>query len=330
MAVPVNLTEEEKLQLVRKARLLEKKARELYESGEYERAGLLYGWAGYAQMQLQSWEDAGFNYGQSGEAYKRVGSWSKAGFSYSLSGSAYENTEKWLGAGLNYSQSGYAYEQSKEYDKAGESYRRAGESYKETGKWQEVALSYQQSGEACQVAKSWRAAGLSFSQSGLAYKKAFMWMGAEENFCKAKSAYTEAGAYEDAGTMYYEEMLMKRMRMKKRSFKRIASFIFDMLCGYGEKPKNIIISWILIIILFTFIYMFPDGLIYSGNGDISDGILARFLYSMYYSALTFVTLGHGEFEPRIYMRPFVIVESFIGIFMITLFVIVMSRKMIRR
>ncbi len=330
MAVLENLTEEERLQIAKKARLLEKKARELYENGDYERAGLLYGWAGYAQMQLQSWEDAAYNYGQSGEAYKRIGDWQKAGFSYSLSGEAYENAEKWLGAGLNYSQSGYAYEQGKEYQKAGESYRRAGEAYKETGKWQEVALSYQLSGEACKTAKAWRAAGLSFAQSGTAYKKAFLWSGAEENYCKAKLAYTEAGDYEDAGAMYYEEMLMKRMLMKKGSLKRIASFFYDLLCGYGEKPKNIVISWIVVVIFFAIIYFVTDGLIYCGNNDPSDNIFAKFLYSSYYSAMIFATINHGEFEPKDYVRPFVALEAFIGIFLVILFVFVIARKMMRR
>jgi tetratricopeptide (TPR) repeat protein len=325
-----HLTDTDKLQFIRKAKLLEKKARELAEVGDYERSGLLYGWTGYACIQLQVWEDAGYNYGQSGEAYKRIGNWSKAGFSYNLSGEAYEKTERWLGAGLNYTQSGYAYEQSKEYEKAGESYRRAGESYRETGKWQEVAISYQQSGEACQTAKAWRSAGLSFAQSGDAYKKALMWTEAEENYCKAKMAYTEAGAYEDAGSMYYKEMRMKRMCMKKWSLKRFTSYLYDLICGYGEKPRNIIFCWVVIILFFTIIYLFPSGLIYHGNAEISDGFLAKAFYSLYFSVITFATFGQNEFEPTDYMRPFVMLEAIIGISMITMFILVLGKKMMKR
>ena len=325
-----HLTDTDKLQFIRKAKLLEKKAQDLAENGDYERSGLLFGWAGYAYIQLQAWEDAGYTYGQSGESYKRIGNWSKAGFSYNLSGESYEKAEKLLGAGLNYTQSGYAYEQSKEYEKAGESYRRAGESYRETGKWQEVALSYQQSGEACQTARAWRGAGLSFAQSGDAYRKATMWMEAEENYCKAKVSYTEAGAYEDSGHMYYKEMLMKRMDMKKWSVKWISSYMYDLICGYGEKPRNIIISWIVVILFFAVVYLFPRGLIYNGNSDISDSFLAKSFYSLYFSVITFATLGQNEFEPTGYMRPFVMIETLIGILMITLFVLVLGRKMMRR
>lgn len=330
MAASDGLTENDKLQLARKSKLLEKKARELYEIGEYERAGLLYGWAGYAHGQLQAWCDSGYDYGQSGEAYRRNGNWSKAGLSYSLSGEAYENAEKWLGAGFNYSQSGYAYEQDGEFEKAGESYRRAGQAYKETGKWREVAISYQHSGEACSTARSWRAAGLSYAQSGNAYKNANIWQGAEESFCNAKMAFAQAGAYEDSGEMYYQEMVMKRMSMEKYSFKRIMYYLYDFLCGYGEKPKNVVISAMLIILLFSLIYLFPSGLAYSGTQQISDSFLARAFYSLYFSVLTFATLGHSGFEPKGYMCPFVMVEALWGIFMILLFVLVFGRKMMRR
>ena len=330
MAVGEQLTEDDKQQLARETNLLGKQARELYEAGEYERAGLLYGWVGYAHGQLQAWEDAGYNYGQSGESYRRNGDWSKAGLSYGLSGEAYERAEKWLGAGLNYSQSSYAYEQSGEFEKAGESYRRAGEAYKEAGRWREVALSYQHSGEACRTARAWRSAGLSYAQSGNAYKKARMWLGAEESYCNAKMAYTEAGAYEDSGNMYYEEMVMKRMSMKKPSLKRLTSYLYDLLCGYGEKPKNIVVSWIVVILFFTLIYLFPSGLAYRGTLEVSDSLLARAFHAIYFSTITFATLGYGNFEPKEYMQPFVMVEALLGTFMIVLFVLVFGRKMMRR
>jgi tetratricopeptide (TPR) repeat protein len=330
VAVSDHLTDDDRLQLTRRAKLLEKKARELHEGGEYERAGLLYGWAGYAYGQLQAWEDAGYDYGQSGESYRRNGNWSKAGLSYSLSGEAYEQAEKWLGAGLNYSQSGHVYGQNGEFEKAGESYRRAGEAYKEAGNWQEVALSYQQSGEACRTGRAWRAAGLSYAQSGDAYKNARMWLDAEERYCNAKMAYAEAGAYEDSGNMYYEEMVMKRMRMRKRSLKRLIYYLYDLLCGYGEKPKNLIISWAVIIAFFALIYLFPSGLAYRGTQEISNGFLARAFYALYFSTITFATLGHSSFEPKGYMLPFVMAEALLGIFMIVLFVLVFGRKMMRR
>lgn len=157
-----------------------------------------------------------------------------------------------------------------------------------------------------------------------------MWLGAEESYCNAKMAYAEAGAYEDSGNMYYEEMVMKRMRMKKRSFKRMMSYLYDLMCGYGEKPKNIAISWIVIILFFALIYLFPSGLTYNGSLEISDTFLARAFYALYFSTITFATLGHSNFEPRGYMLPFVMVEALLGIFMIVLFVLVFGRKMIRR
>ena len=155
-------------------------------------------------------------------------------------------------------------------------------------------------------------------------------MGAEESYCNAKMAYTEAGAYDNAGKMYYEEMVMKRMSMKPGSMKRLVYYFYDLLCGYGEKPKNVVISWLVIMIFFAIIYLFPSGLAYSGTLEISDGFLANAFHALYFSVLTFATLGHSGFEPKGYMRPFVMVEALLGIFMIILLVFVFSRKMMRR
>ena len=141
---------------------------------------------------------------------------------------------------------------------------------------------------------------------------------------------TEAGAYEDSGKMYHEEMVMKRMRMKKLSAKRFMYYLYDLICGYGEKPKNVVISAGLMIVFFTLIYLFPSGLAYSGTLDISDSFLAKLFHSLYFSTLTFATLGHSGFEPKGYMRPFVMAEALLGIFMMVLFVLVFGRKMMRR
>ena len=330
MALGNQLTDDDKSRLTIKAEQLEGRARELHEERQYGRAGLLYGWAGNAHGQMDAWEDAAYDYGQSGESYKRDGDWSRAGLSYSVSGEAYERAGKWLGAGLNYSLSGYAYGQGGDSEKAAESYRRAGEAYEETGKWREVAVSYQHSGEACRNAHAWRAAGLSFAHSGSAFKKAGIWVSAEENFRNAKMAYVEAGAYDDSGRMYYEEMVMKRMRIEKRSFKRLSSYLHDLTCGYGEKPRNVLICWVVMILFFGLIYLLPGGLAYNGTLEASSGRLATAFNALYFSTVTFATLGHTGFEPHGFMRPVVMAEALLGISMIVLFVLVLGRKMMRR
>ena len=69
---------------------------------------------------------------------------------------------------------------------------------------------------------------------------------------------------------------------------------------------------------------------YSGTLEISDSFLGRAFYSLYFSVITFATLGQSNFEPKAYMRPFVMIEALLGIFMIVLFVLVFGRKMMRR
>lgn len=329
MAIDDHPTEEEKLQFLDRARAVERKAREFYKEEQYEKAGLWYGWSGYAYEKAQKWELAGHNYGQSGEAYRRAEKWEKAGLSYVRSAEAYEKVEKWLVAGLNYNQAGLTYEKAGLFAKAGENYRRSGEAYKQAERWQEVGLSYEQSGEACKRAEAWRAAGLSFAQSGEAYKNAKDWSDAEDSFCKAKIAYNEGGMYEDSGAMYYKEMVMKRMQLKKRSWARFLSFMYDLACGYGEKPQNIITVGLGSICLFAVVTFIADGLS-PVNFTTPKTVWGKFFDAFYFSTLTFTSLGYGDIHPKEYIKPVVMLEALLGTFLITLFIMVSGRKMMRR
>jgi hypothetical protein len=71
-------------------------------------------------------------------------------------------------------------------------------------------------------------------------------------------------------------------------------------------------------------------LTYRGTLDASNSFLARAFYALYFSTITFATLGYSNFEPKGYMLPFVMAEVLLGIFMIVLFVLVFGRKMMRR
>lgn len=147
---------------------------------------------------------------------------------------------------------------------------------------------------------------------------------------QGKNRIYRSRAYEDAGNMYYQEMLMKRMRMKRWSFKRFGSYVYDLICGYGEKPRNIFITWILTIVFFAAIYLFPSGFVYRADPESSSNLLTKSLHSLYLSAMTFATLGQSEFDIKGYVRPFIMLEALIGVSMITLFVLVLGRKMMRR
>jgi len=136
--------------------------------------------------------------------------------------------------------------------------------------------------------------------------------------------------------------------LKGNKFKKwLWSCFCNAIYGYGEKPQNVIFSAMFIIILFSVFFSFlginsPEIIeiksptvqeIFNGDSEIiSKGILISKTtnYSMdclYFSAITFTTLGYGDFRPlEGWGRILAGSEAFIGAFMMALFVYTFARR----
>ena len=119
----------------------------------------------------------------------------------------------------------------------------------------------------------------------------------------------------------------------------IASFIY----GYGENPWRVIRFALIIIFLFAIILNF-SGIVNSDSTDLiiefikkSQGdeytirylgpVLGSFLNCLYFSVVTFTTLGYGDFQPAVGLsRFFVSLESIIGAITMALFVYTFARR----
>lgn len=119
----------------------------------------------------------------------------------------------------------------------------------------------------------------------------------------------------------------------------ISSFIY----GYGENPWRVIRFALIIIFLFAIILNF-SGIVISDRTNLiiefikeSKGgeytlkylgpILGSFLNCLYFSVVTFTTLGYGDFQPAVGLsRFFVSLESIIGAITIALFVYTFARR----
>jgi glucose uptake protein GlcU len=69
---------------------------------------------------------------------------------------------------------------------------------------------------------------------------------------------------------------------------QLLSYISWLTWGYGEKPFRIIFNSLCIILLFSGIYFF------SSNQNLSNNSIN----SIYYSIITFTTLGYGDIVPN--------------------------------
>jgi len=134
------------------------------------------------------------------------------------------------------------------------------------------------------------------------------------------------GNYTKAGKFYYREMEMKRKGTENKG-KRIWFELYNLLAGYGEKPERTAISALVTILAFAFVYWSIGCLRYPDNIHTALGKAAS---SIYFSFVTFTTLGLGDIHPSNNLgRSLVCCEAVIGAFLIALFVVVFARKMMR-
>ncbi|WDE09923.1 ion channel [Thalassomonas haliotis] len=157
---------------------------------------------------------------------------------------------------------------------------------------------------------------------------------AEEIYRDLRKHAEREGIFAMAGEFIQKELTMRRMQLPKFSTKRLTSKVIDLFCGYGEAPVRIIGISILIIICCAFIYAMT-GLNYQGDIQTFDSSasftdnFSLYLSCLYYSVVTFTTLGYGDFTPVGISRTVAAVEAFTGSFTIALFVVVFVKKMTR-
>lgn len=157
---------------------------------------------------------------------------------------------------------------------------------------------------------------------------------AEETYRNLRLRLEKAGLFEQAGEFFHREMVMRRLQMPRLSGQRLLSWLVDLFSGYGEKPLNVVLFSLGLILLCSVLFF----LVGVRHGDLPLGLalergwaanLSDLLDCLYYSVVTFTTLGYGDITPHGYARPIAAFEAFAGSFTMALFVVVFVKKMTR-
>lgn len=158
---------------------------------------------------------------------------------------------------------------------------------------------------------------------------------AEEVYRSLRRAYAASAEARQAGLFFRREMTIIRRMMPLWSGARAWSKLVDLTCAYGESPPRIIISALVLNITCAVWYYFAG--ILSPGGPVkfnpSAGLetnLEDFFECVYYSIVTFTTLGYSDEARQIWLvRPLAAGQAFVGAFMMALFVVVFGKKMTR-
>ena len=165
-----------------------------------------------------------------------------------------------------------------------------------------------------------------------------------EQFRILKENFSDLGRYSDEDYAYVEfrrcelktilqyelegNWVSKALAYPHYFFKKL---VFDWIGLYATEPARVFVSIIAIYVFFSLLYI---GLISSGIGNIlptsvngeSLGLVGR---SFYHSAITFFTIGYGDFVPVGAIRLFCGFEGFIGVFLMAYFTVAFVRKILR-
>jgi hypothetical protein len=157
---------------------------------------------------------------------------------------------------------------------------------------------------------------------------------AEEIYRDLRKAAEREGLFAMSGDFIRKELTMRRHQMPKYSFGRGVSKMIDLFCGYGEAPTRVIGFSMCLILVCAICYFFTglkfDDAVYQfspKNNFIENFYL--FFNCVYYSVVTFTTLGYGDYVPVGFSRAIAAIEAFTGSFTIALFVVVFVKKMTR-
>ena len=165
-------------------------------------------------------------------------------------------------------------------------------------------------------------------------EKIDLYQQAEEIYRNLRRTCESDGSFETAGKFFQKEMKMRRKQLPLFSSKRFISKLVEFSCGYGERPLRIVILSAMVILLFTSIF-FITGLNNAGeiiqisfSASTNENIL-NLLNALYFSVVTFTTLGYGDILPIGISKLFAGIEALLGGFILALFVVVFVKKMTR-
>lgn len=149
----------------------------------------------------------------------------------------------------------------------------------------------------------------------------------KEDYRQIKLLMQEYGFYIEADNYLFLELSAKRKSTKNIITRSVLLFL-ELLTGYGIKLERMIFLAVAEILSFSLIYFIwadfiADNLV---NASYAMSILERAGRSVYFSIVTFSTVGYGDLHPIGFMRFVANAEALLGLVVMGLFIVSLTRK----
>lgn len=162
-----------------------------------------------------------------------------------------------------------------------------------------------------------------------------LWPTAQRDYGQLKNIFEANNDYGSMDWAYFRFRRSQRRGARMNPLRRAAEWLLlDVGTGYGTKPFNIGLLILGGIALFGIVYAsFPGELYYAATGldRATSGPTMDPLAAVYFSTATLTTIGLGDWIPRPdgWMRFVVTGESLLGLFLMALFVTMLTRRVVR-
>ncbi|MBU1992324.1 MAG: pentapeptide repeat-containing protein [Patescibacteria group bacterium] len=141
---------------------------------------------------------------------------------------------------------------------------------------------------------------------------------------KLKEIFRNSNLHHIADRFHYREMVCRRKIMPPWSPLRWADFIFgDLLFKYGSSFWSILMWMGVTMLVFGFAFS-SEAIRSTHTGQMGD-----LWHGIYFSIVTFTTLGYGDWHPLGSFQYVAAAEAILGAVLIALFTVVAARKLIR-
>lgn len=143
---------------------------------------------------------------------------------------------------------------------------------------------------------------------------------------RAVAAYEHCGLYDEARRLSYRLMCFKMRnadRFRLPAHMRIELAIYWATAGFGYRPLRIMGTALGAVLTYGLLYWVTGGVITAGDSPRP----ASFWECFYFSAITFSTVGYGEFLPAPHMRLIASTEGALGVFALGFFAVALTNRL---
>jgi len=143
---------------------------------------------------------------------------------------------------------------------------------------------------------------------------------------RAVAAYEQCGLYDDARRLAYRLMRFKMQngrRLRLPLHKRIELRVYWATAGFGYRPLRIVGTAVAMVFAYAVLFSATDGVVTTG----AQPRAANFWECVYFSAITFSTVGYGEFVPAPHIRLAASTEGALGVFAIGFFAVALTNRL---